>query len=492
MLLGIDLGTSALKVMLFDPEQGTVFQEREPLQILQPAPDLAESDPETWWDALVTVLLRLRRAHPAAMAAVQGIGLSTVFPALVPLDAAGLPLRNALLYCDRRSVPQVATLADSIGLARFERVTGNQLTPGTCVLPGILWLKENEPDVFASAHTFGEASTFLLHRLTGRFAVDMTRSSLSGMVRAGAEDRWDPELLAAVGLEPERLPPLLESTTVVGHVSPGAARAAGLPTGVPVVAGAGDAPMSAAGGGVFGAHELFCSGGTTDCLMFTGARPCANPVFANIRYVLPELWVSIGAMSTGGASVKWFCDSILHQAPQQMTAWAEAAEPGSGGLTFLPYLQGERTPWWDPRARGVFCGLTLTSGREQMCRSVFEGVAFAWKQIIGLLESEHGFSASEIIAVGGPSKNVFWNRVKASALNVPVRALRFTETASLGAAVVAGFGTGLFRSASDAVAATASLHQADTVEPDPDWVVPYTEAYARYTRLYPAVKELFG
>jgi len=492
MLLGIDLGTSSLKVMLLDPERGVAGQERAPLAILQPLPDLAEGEPEAWWSALRNTLARLRAACPREFEAVQAIGLSTIFPALVPMDVHGCPLRNALLYCDLRCVDQVEALAATLGPDRFEQMTGNQLTPGTCTLPGIVWLRENEPDVFSRAHVFGQAATFLVRRLTGELVVDMTHTSLSGMVRAGAEEAWDDELLGLAGIGPERLPRIAPSTSVVGAVTDEAAAACGLRSGTPVVTGAGDAPLAALGGGVFGAHQLFCSAGTTDCIMFTGKRAPRNPVFANVRYVLPDLWVSIGTMSTAGASVKWFCENVMHCSPEQMTDWAEAAPAGSGGAVFQPYLQGERTPWWDPKARGLFCGLTLTARREELCRAVFEGVAFGWRQIISLLEQEYGFEASEVIAVGGGSTNPLWNRIKASVLNLPVTVLHFSETTSLGAALIAGIGAGVFESAEAARAATDALRERETVEPVAGWTAAYADSFAVYDRLYPTVKGLFG
>lgn len=491
VLLGIDLGTSAMKVMLFDPDSSELVQEREPLDILQPTPDLAEADPNAWWAALVNVLQRLRSRHAAAFDAVEAIGISTIFPALVPMDTAGAPLRNSLLYCDRRSVPQVEALAERLGRDRFESLTGNQLTPGTCTLPGIVWLRENEPDVFGATHVFGQASTFLVRQLTGSFAVDMTHASLSGMVRSGCEGEWDPELLDLAGIGPERLPELCSATEVVGQVTGAAAAQCGLRQGIPVVAGAGDAPLAAFGGGTFAAHQLFCSAGTTDCIMFTGARPCGNPVFANVRYVLPELWVSIGTMSTAGASVKWLCERLMHGDAETVTTWAETAEPGAGGLVFLPYLQGERTPWWDPKAQGVFCGLSLSTRREELCRAVFEGVAFGWKQIISLLEEEYGFRASEVIAVGGGSTNRLWNQIKASVLNLPVRVLRFTETTSLGAALIAGIGAGTIGGAEDARRMTVGLLDSTATEPHGEWVERYVKPFAVYRELYPTMRELF-
>ncbi|NOY79946.1 MAG: hypothetical protein GXP31_02965 [Kiritimatiellaeota bacterium] len=234
MLIGIDLGTSALKVMLLDEANGRVAGfEREPLEVLNPTPDRAEADPEVWWRTLTRVLHRLADRRPEAMREVRGIGLSTIFPALVPMDAHGSPLCNALLYCDRRSRDEVEIIGREFGVERFETLTGNRLTPGTCTLPGVLWLRRNAPDVFNRAHIFGQATTFLIRRLTGRFVVDYSHAGLSGMVHAGREDAWAPDLLELAGLTPGRLPRLLPATAAAGVLTPAAARACGLCPGVP-------------------------------------------------------------------------------------------------------------------------------------------------------------------------------------------------------------------------------------------------------------------
>ena len=492
MLMGIDLGTSSLKVILFDLEGGVVALEREPLEALQPAAHLAEAEPDAWWEALARILNRLRDQRPQDIERLQGVGLSTIFPALTPMDKDGAALRNAILYCDRRSVEQVEQISARLGPGAFERMTGNQLASGTCTLPGVLWLKENEPEIFGAAHVFGQATTFLIHRLTSEFAVDLTHSSLSGMTRSGTEDTWDAELMALAGLTAERLPRPAPSARVVGEVSASAASLTKLPRGVPVVAGSGDAPLAAFGAGVVEAGQLFCSAGSTDCLIFTGDRPPKNPAFANCRYCLPELWVSIGAMSSAGASVKWWCDNILHCSPEQMTERAGQAAPSLNSPVFLPYLQGERSPWWDPNAQGVFCGLSLSTRREDLCRAVFEGVAFAWRQIITLLEEEYQFRASEVITVGGASANALWNRIKASVLGRPVKALAFTETAALGAALIAGMGVRALPDAAAARAAAQSAQQTRTVEPAPEWTDTYAHLFEAYDQLYPALKDYFA
>lgn len=493
MLLGIDLGTSSFKAVLFDPAAGAIAaQAKVPIRTLLPKPGWAEMDPESLWQVLLDTLAQLGRNRPDAFAAVRGVGLSTIFPALVPMDRAGRALRPALLYSDHRSLPQATRFADRFGPDALEQLTGNRFVPGTTSLPGILWLREEEPEIFAQTHVFGQIGTYLVHRLTGEFTVDASHQSLSGLAAAGEELRYDEALLAAADLDPARLPRPVESAAVAGTVTAVAAGATGLPAGIPVVAGCGDAPLATLGGGVCTPGKLFVSAGTTDCLMISAARPSGNPLFCNIHAPVPDLWVVNGTMSTAGAAVKWFHEDFLGCSLEEMTRWAEASAPGAGGVVFLPYLQGERTPCWDPRARGQFFGLGLTSGRAEACRAVFEGIACAWRQIVGLLETECGLRAPEVMVVGGGSTNPLLNRIKATLLDRPVRALSFTEITSLGAAMIAGIGAGIYASAEDACARTASLRASQVFEPVPAWREETERAYDLYVRLYPALRPLFA
>jgi len=492
MLLGIDVGTSSLKVMLVEPAGNTApVLAKEPLRLLTPAPDRAEMLPDEVYEALLRALRRLRRDRPREFAAVQAIGLSTIFPALVPMRADGSALGAAILYCDRRATPQVASLAASFGREHFEALTGNQLTPGTCTLPGILWLREQEPERFRGTRVFGQLSTFLIQRLTGAVVVDSSQTSLSGMVRGGAEERWEPLILEHAGLAEALLPRILPSAGVAGELTAAAAAACGLRPGIPVVAGCGDAPLAALGGGVLAAGQLFASAGTTDCLMVSAERPSGNPAFCNVHAAIPGLWLAIGTMSTAGAAVKWLCDDVFQCTPEEMTRAAESAQPGAGGLSFLPYLQGERTPWWDPAARGAFVGLALTTRRAEMCRAVFEGIACGWRQIVALLEEHYRIRAPEVICVGGGSTNPLLNRMKASLLRRPVRVLRCTETTSLGAALIAGIGAGIYSGPQALPAALAPFQASDTAKPVPEWCEPLDALYADYLRLYPTLKPLF-
>lgn len=492
MLLGIDVGTSSLKAMLVEPGGDAVPRlAKEPLRLLTPAPDRAEMLPEEVYEALLQALRRLRQEHPREFGAVRAIGLSTIFPVLVPMRADGAALGPAMLYCDRRATAPVENLAACFGRGRFEALTGNRLTPGTCTLPGILWLREHEPERFRETRTFGQLSTFLIQRLTGEVVVDPSHTSLSGMIRSGAEERWEPVILEQVGLEETRLPRILPSADVAGGLTAPAAAACGLRPGIPIVAGCGDAPLAALGGGVLAPGRLFASAGTTDCLMVSAERPSGNPTFCNVHAALPGLWLAIGTMSTGGAAVKWLCDDVLECTLEAMTRAAESTPPGAGGLCFLPYLQGERTPWWDPAARGAFVGLALTTRRAEVCRAVFEGIACGWRQIITLLEEHYHSHAPEVVCVGGGSANVLLNRLKASLLRRPVRALRFAETTSLGAALIAGTGVGLFPDRPALSRALEPFQASDTAEPVPEWFEPLDAVYAQYVRLYPTLRPLF-
>jgi len=492
MLLGVDCGTSALKALVLSPEGRQVAgPERVPLEVKSPHPGWAEADPDDWWTALATACRRLREQNPAAMDAVQAVGISTIFPALVVMDVDGRPLHPAILYCDLRSTEQVEHISRHFGREPFETITGNRLTSGTCMTPGILWLRRHVPDVFRRAAIFGSAATYLVCRLTGNVVMDFSNASFSGLVEAGREHTYHPDLLDVAGVAPERLPRLVPSIEPVGRILPAAAEECGLPAGAVVAAGGGDAPMAAVGAGVIAPRRLFVCTGSTDCPVVTIDRPPRNPVFANCRFPIPELWTSIAATSTAGAAVKWCCEKVFHCTPDELTQWAGTAPPGSRGVVFLPYLQGERTPWWDPYARGVFFGLGIDAGRNEMARAVLEGVAHAWRQIIADLETDYGIHADDVTVVGGSTGNALWNRIRASVVGRPLRILRFAESASLGAAMTAGMAAGIFRDAFEACRATEPLRDSYVVEPVPEWSDPCRAGAILYDRLYPALKPLF-
>ena len=493
LLLGVDVGTSGVKVGLFSVDGRLLGLTNVPCRPDMPRPGWAETPPERWWRAFTRALGQLAAKRRSGLSDVEGVGFSVLFPALIPMDARGRPLRNAILYCDQRSTAQVDRLARAGTLKRIEKQTANRVVPGTCSATSMLWLRDNEPTVYRRTEHFGHTNSYIVARLTGRIAMDKTNASLTGLTVMGREDRFSPALARRFGVAVEKLPEIVAPTDVVGEVTGRAARSTGLRAGTPVVMGAGDAVTAALGAGLARHDEIFCAGGSSDCAVVATPTPPTDSRFANCAYCTPGLWASIGTMTSSGAAIDWFarCAFGREGAAAEAGRLAARAAPGSRGLLFLPYLQGERTPIWDPKARGAFVGLSLATGLAEKARAVFEGTALGLRQVIETLEASYGIQRGRIFAVGGCTRNRMWMQIKASALGRPIRVLDFQETSALGAAMMAGLGTGLYKSPRTAMRATAALRRGKSIAPVPRWRKIYEEYYPIYRGLYPRLSKTF-
>ncbi|MBR5023473.1 MAG: hypothetical protein IKX48_00300, partial [Victivallales bacterium] len=362
---------------------------------------------------------------------------------------------------------------------------------GTSILPGILWLKQNRPEQDRQTKTYATLATFIIRRLTGVFGMDPAHASLSALCPKGREHEWSQTILDAADIDANRLPPVRENLTVAGTLLQSISDLTGLPAGLPVVWSNGDSVSAAFAAGVAKPGEVFVAGGSTDCLLACSDHPSGNPLFCNVRHLPKDVWTTIGSMNAAGASVKWLCESFLKCPMDDFINEAAAAPSGSRGLLYLPYLLGERTPVWDPKATGVFFGLTLHTGRAEACRAVLEGVACAWRQILELLLQTSNVKPDKIVAAGGGSTNHLWNQIKASMLKCPVVSLDFNDVSSLGACLAAGLGVGVYDSMQQAFDATATLRNPHPVMPVPEWEDALDAAFTRYLTLYPTLKPIF-
>ena len=482
LLLGLDLGTSGVRAGLFAPEDGRpVKVAKAPCRTDAPRPGWAETPPERWRRAAFRALRELGpRARDAA-----AVGVSVLFPALTPMDAKGRALRPAILYCDQRSAPEVQALGAR--RERIERRIGNRLAPGTCALTSLLWLRKHEPETYRETAVFGLANTFLAHALTGVFATDPSCAGLSGLVETGRENTWSEPVARLAGVGVDRWAPIRPSASVVGEVTRRASRATGLPAGTPVAIGGGDAPVAAFGGGALDAGDAFCILGSSDNVIRLSASAWADPRSCNVPHCVEGRWASIATMTCGGAAIEWFAKAFV--GPKAGAANVERlalrSRPGAGGVCFLPYLRGERTPVWDAKARGVFFGMTSSTTLADMARAVMEGVAHAFRQIMG-------DAPARLIAAGGGASGELIMKLRASAVNRPIRVLDFQDTSTLGAALLAGIGSGLYPSPRRALDATRSLRKTKVVRPDKALAAEMARAFETYGRLYPALRDVFG
>jgi len=493
-LLGIDLGTSAVKLGLVSLDGRVTAVHSLRNEVLEPHPGWTEMEPESWWRGIVRGIRELCEKASVPAGDVRGVSFSVLYPALVCVGGDGECLRPAILYSDRRSVAQSQWLRDNLDPDRVLRITGNGTPTGTCSLTSMLWVKQNEPELFGRSRWLMHANGYLAFRFTGEAGMDWTNASLTGLFESGGGLKWSEELCRAAGIPRDKLPPLMPSSHCVGGVCASAAAETGLNEGTPVAIGAGDTAASTLGAGLLERGETLLTCGTTDNLSAVVDAPAFDRRFANCAYVVPDRWVLIGTMTNTGQALEWFRRNFYREGEdsyERIFEEAEAVEPGCGGVVFLPYLHGERSPLWDPLARGAFVGLKLTTDRGRMFRAVLEGVAFALRQNLEIMEGLQGGPIRRIMAVGGASKSAVWNRIKASVTGKTVLPLRFQETSLLGAAILAGVAAGVYEDVRSAVAQMRSPDAGDAVEPDPAARQTYDRMFALYRDLYPALKPAF-
>jgi xylulokinase len=471
-LVGIDVGTSATKGLAIDPD-GTILERVElgyPLST--PKVGWAEQDPADWWTATEAVLEKLRSAagEPA------GIGLSGQMHGLVALDAADRVLRPAILWNDQRTAAECAEIEQTLGLERLLSLTGNRALPGFTA-PKLLWLRRHEPEVFGAIARIALPKDYVRLRLCGEHAIDVADASGTLLLDVAAR-RWSEEVLSALDLDPSWLPPVLESPEVSGHTD----------ADVPVAAGAGDQAAGAVGVGVDRPGPLSVALGTSGVVFSALEQFAADPegrVHA-FCHAVPGAWHAMGVMLSAAGSLRWLRDTVADGVSfDALMAEAAAWPAGCEGLTFLPYLAGERTPHADPDARGAFTGLSVRHDRGALVRAVLEGVAYGLRDSLDLIVELGGTPALGRVS-GGGARSDLWLSIVASVLELPLERVAVDEGAAFGAAILGGVSAGVWPDVGAGVAATVRAR--DQVEPVPEWVEVYREGRERFRALYPALK----
>lgn len=491
-LLGIDIGGTAAKVAAFDTKGRLLARAETRIPLHTPHPGWAEFEPADWRRAVASGVRRVLDEGGVRPGDVAGVGLSNMIGTVTPLDANGEPLRSAIAYYDTRSAAQVAWLREHV--PDVTSITGNRITSGNMTLTSILWLRENEPRVFQQTRHFLQTNSYLFRWLTGETLVDQTNASFVGLYDYHLRD-WHAGLAGRCGVDLDRLAPIAPSHTTAQLKHP-AARQLGLPAGVPVAIGGLDGAMSSLGVGAVRPGDAFDVSGTSEMIAVCLDRVVVRPELLQRWHVVPDIWVLIGAISTPGAAVQWFNDTLVVPARDTsrgasfltMLSEASLSPPGANGVTFLPHLMGERAPIWDPHARGVFCGLSLATTRGDMARAVMEGGAFAMRHLIEIIREASGVELRRVVTMGGGTRNRLWLQIKADVWNLELAIARVPEPAALGAALAVGVGAGVYGNYDEAVA--RAVAEPDTViRPDPQAHDAYGHPYRVYRRLYPALAE---
>lgn len=487
--IGIDSSTTATKALLLS-ETGTVVGVASSSYAYEtPKPLWSEQRPELWWTATVSSIRQVLAESGVAATAVAAIGLTGQMHGLVLLDQHGEVLRPALLWNDQRTGAECDEMRAVIGKQQLIDITGNDALTGFTA-PKILWVKNNEPQIYAKIAHILLPKDYVRYRLTDAFAADKAGAAGTQLFDVRRRD-WSHEVVGKLGMDPAWLPQTFEGTAVTGHLTPAAAAATGLPAGIPVMAGGGDQAANAVGTGAVVDGIVALSLGTSGVVFASSDAPVVEP---NGRlhafcHAAPGKWHLMGVMLSAAGSLRWYRDALAPGVSfDDLLAPAADVPPGSEGLLFLPYLTGERTPHPDPLARGGFVGLTVRHGQPHLTRAVLEGVAFGLRDSLALMRGAGLADITQIRASGGGLRSPLWRQILADVLQTEIVTVNSTEGAAYGAAVLALVGAGVFHSVE---AACADLVQVTgKTEPGGDTAV-YHRLYPLYQGLYPALKPTF-
>ncbi|MEO0081273.1 MAG: xylulokinase [candidate division WOR-3 bacterium] len=539
LLLGIDIGTTGAKAVLID-SPGDVLAEHTteyPMATLRPG--WAEQDPADWWQAAVRSVRQVLSSSKFKPQDIAGIGLTGQMHGLVLLDEKDKVLRPCIMWNDQRTAKQCEDINRRVGLDRIITITGKPALTGFTA-GKILWVRENEPDVYARARHIQLPKDYVRLRLTGEYAIDVADASGTNLLDTGRR-AWSEEVVGLLDIPLDWLPKVHECHEVVGRITAQAAEETGLLSGTPVVVGAGDQATQSVGTGIVDEGVVSVTIGTSG-VVFAATndyRPDKTGRMHAYCHAAPGRWHLMGVTLSAGGSLRWLRDTLwrrteLHPEITQiaapspspsplkgegmegrgcsttehesvksakstdgqsgpdlydlMTAEASRIPAGSEGLLFLPYLSGERCPHPDPNARGVFFGLSLRHSLPHLTRAVIEGVTFSLRDCLELL-CEHNLACGRIRVSGGGSRSAFWRQVMADVFNAEVVTVNITQGAAFGAALLAGVGTDTYASAQEACART--IRETGSTKPGPDRKA-YDDYYQRYRALYPKLKDEFA
>jgi xylulokinase len=489
MFLGIDVGTGGTRAILID-RAGKVLASHaaEHAVIRSEHIGWAEQDPEDWWRAAQEAIAGALKAASAAgyTGAVEAVGLTGQMHGCVMLDAAGEVLRPALIWCDQRTQPQCDWLTETIGYERLIELTANPALPNF-TLTKLLWVREHQPEIFAKIAHVLCPKDFVRLRMTGTYAMDMQEASGTLLLDV-VHRRWSEEVAGLAGIPMSWLPLLFEGPEICARISEEGAAATGLTAGTPVAAGAGDQGAGAVGMGILVPGSVSATIGTSGVVFAATAEPTLDPKgrLHTFCHAAPGVWHVMGVTNGAGLSFRYIRDTFFAgRSYEELTGLGEQVPPGSDGLLWAPYLFGERTPHLDPEARAAFVGITASTTAAHFVRAVLEGVAFSLKDTFTLF-AELGIPVETIRLGGGGARGPLWRQIQADVYGHAVELLEAEEGGAFGAALLAGTGIGAWPSV--AAACEATVRPAQVIEPKHAEAM--AGAYARYRRMYPALKEI--
>jgi len=490
MILAHDLGTSGNKASLYTKEGKLVASALIPYDTHYAYDGLwAEQDPEDWWQAVCLSTRKIMEGRdPASVMAVAFSGQSM---GCLCVDKNGSPLNRSIIWQDGRAVKEAAAVVERVGGKQEAcRLVGQQLTANYS-LAKLMWIKANKPDVYKRTYKILAAKDYMTFRMTGRFATDHCDAAFMQAYDM-SKRAWSPKLIDAAGVDGDMFPEILESTDVAGCVTEQAAGELGIASGIPVIVGSGDGPCAALGAGVVGSGDSYLCVGTSTWLSVLADKYVPDPEgrLQVYPFAAPGLYLLAGTMQAGGLSYSWARKQYFGPSTpyKEIDAAIENTPAGAGGVIYLPYLMGERSPWWNTKARGAFVGMSAETNRSHMLRAVLEGVAMNLQLIREDIERFTPL-VRKINIIGGGAKGGVWRQIIADVLQTTVRkTLTTDEATNFGAAIIAAVGVGLFPSFS----AAKDLVRIDTVnKPNPQNATLYKEKLEIFRDTYLALKPIY-
>lgn len=496
-LLGIDLGTSGTKTVLFNMDGSVAASSTIEYPLLQPHNGWAEQNPLDWWRAASGTMKAVMARAGAKADEVQGVGISGQMHGLVMLDANGNVLRPSIIWCDQRTAAECEEMTQKVGRERLMATTANPAMTGFTASK-ILWVRNHEPEVYAKCAHILLPKDYIRYMLTGELATEV--SDASGMQLLDIPSRkWSDEVLEKLDIDKRLLAKVYESPEVTGKITKAASELTGVAEGTPVVGGAGDNAAAAVGTGTVVDGRAFVTLGTSGVVFAHTSKMSIDPQGRVHTFccAVPGAWHVMGVTQAAGLSLKWFRDNFCRAEmetaegmgcdPYYLMDKAAATVPiGAERLVYLPYLMGERTPHLDPDCRGAFIGLSAMHTKRHLLRAVLEGVVFSQRDSVEVLRGM-GVQIDDMKACGGGGTSPLWRQMLADTFGCPVRTLQSKEGPALGVAILAGVGTGAFKSVEEGCEALVKVKEEQ--KPIAENVPKYEAVYKVYRSLYPALKE---
>lgn len=488
-LVGVDIGTTGAKAALssFDGEIVSTAHVSYGYKVI--SPDHIEQDAQVYWNAFCRVIRDVIKASHVSPSAVKGIGISGHSPGCLPLDKYGNPLYPCIIWMDRRATKEEARLKSILDEEEVFELNGNRIDAHFGI-PKILWLKRNHRDIYDKAHKLVNVKDYVTAKLTGNFTTDYSTATMMGVAFDIRKKKWDEKVLSKIGVDSSKLPIPHPCDDIIGEISYAASGEVSLPKGVPVIAGTEDGEASLLSAGVLNLGDSAIVLGTSGILGVL----TAGDVFVKDMLTVPSAsdsnaYIIAGALMTSGAVYEWLRDNILGAGSYaSMEIEAKKTPLGSSGLITLPYFAGERTPIWDPHAKGVIFGLSLSHNRGAIIRSAMEGIAFAFLHNLEVMKEGGVEMPERTRVVGGGAKSNFFRRILADVLGIKIVALKGDIGAEVGDAFLAGKGIGVFK---DYGILRRNLEVIDEVDPDGEANVKYRRIYGIYKELYKRLKDLY-